>query len=137
MGLPEFQALAVDGLDIPRSIMQKVMQPLALGIRNQGRQLDERLVVLAWQQESNEILAEGLPLLPSSEQQIKRRDISDQLLRRSEPSACGEWASERLQPRIEPLIWNPPPPSLAAGSVPDMINQRLSTIRQLLRLSSR
>ena len=38
--LPELQALAIDRLNIPRGIMHEVMQPLALGPRNQGRQLD-------------------------------------------------------------------------------------------------
>ena len=71
VGLPPFQALAIDRFDIPRGIMHEMMQPLALGARNQGRQLDQRLVVLAWQQQSNEIVAEGLPLLPSGEQGIK------------------------------------------------------------------
>jgi hypothetical protein len=51
--------------------MHEVMQPLALGKRNQGCQLDQRLVVFSRQQESNEIVAEGLPLLPPSEQPIK------------------------------------------------------------------
>ena len=68
MRLPEFQALGIDRLNIPRGIMHKVMQPLALGPRNQGRQLDQRFVVLSWQQESDEIVAEGLPFLPSGEQ---------------------------------------------------------------------
>ena len=52
--------------------MHKVMQPLALGPRHQGRQLDQSLVVFSRQQESNEILAEGLPLLPPGKQRIKR-----------------------------------------------------------------
>ena len=40
--LPQLQALDIDGLGLPRRIMQEVMQPLALGPRNEGRQLDQR-----------------------------------------------------------------------------------------------
>jgi hypothetical protein len=69
--LPQFQALAIDRLGIPRSIMQEVMQPLALGPRKESRQLDQRQVRFTRQQESNELVAEGLPLLPSSEQHIE------------------------------------------------------------------
>ena len=49
----------------------RVMQPLALGSRNQGRQLDQRQVRLSRQQESNELVTESLSLLPSGEQSIK------------------------------------------------------------------
>ena len=35
VGLPQFQALDIDRFGIPRGIMHKVMQPLALGPRNQ------------------------------------------------------------------------------------------------------
>jgi hypothetical protein len=69
--LPQREALEIDGLSIPRGIMHKVVQPLALGPRNQGRQLDQRQVRFPRQQESNELVAEGLPLLPSGEQGIK------------------------------------------------------------------
>ena len=42
MRLPQLQALDIDRFGIPRGIMHEVMQPLALGPRNQGRQLDQR-----------------------------------------------------------------------------------------------
>ena len=124
--LPELQALAIDGLGIPRRIMHEVMQPLALGPRNEGRQLDQRLVVLSRQQESNEIVTEGLPLLPSREQRIKTgTELINRLGGRSRRLAgSGHQNASSLEqnPCLRTILL----PSLAAGSVPDLINQRLA-----------
>lgn len=69
--LPQLQPLTIDRLGIPRSIMHEMLQLLPIGTRDEGCQLDPRLVVLPWQQQSNELVAERLPLLPAWEEGIK------------------------------------------------------------------
>lgn len=71
--LPQLQTPAVDRLGVPRGSMHEVMHLLSVGARHQGRQRDHRLVVFPRQEQSNELGAEGLPPLPSSEQYIKGR----------------------------------------------------------------
>ncbi len=73
MGLPLRQPAAIEGLGLPRRIVQKMVQALAVGAGHDGAQLDQRLVVLARQEQANQVLTPCGALLVAREQVVEVR----------------------------------------------------------------
>ena len=63
MRLPALQPAPIERFGVPGGVVQEVVQRLAMGCRDDRRQFDERLVVLARQQQADEVLPQGRALL--------------------------------------------------------------------------
>ncbi len=59
MRLPLLQPALVERLGVPGRIVQEVVQRLPVGARHDRRQLHQRLVVLARQQQPDQVVAEA------------------------------------------------------------------------------
>jgi hypothetical protein len=71
MGLPALQPSVVERFRIPGRRVQEVVQRLPVGPRHDRPQFDERLVVLSWQEQADEILAQRRALLIPHEQVVE------------------------------------------------------------------
>jgi hypothetical protein len=69
--LPLLQPTAVEGLRVPGRVMQEVVQRLPAGAGYDRRHLHQRLVVLAGQEQPDQILAQRRALLEPREQVIE------------------------------------------------------------------
>ena len=98
--------------------MQEVVQPLALGSGHQGGQHREGLVVLAGQQQADQVLAERLARSAPTEQVIELgAELVDSLDRRASGLARRNHPPPPLEPDRPSL-----PPDLPR---PEVTNQRL------------
>lgn len=61
MGPPERKPVLVEGVGIPRRIMQEVVELLPIPAGHQGGEDRHRLVVLPRQEQADQVVAEGLP----------------------------------------------------------------------------
>src|SRR5262249_18791007 len=73
----------VERLGIPGGVMQKVVERLPVGSGHDGGEFDERLVVLARQQQPNQVLAQRSSFLVAGEEVVKRRAKRVNRLRRA------------------------------------------------------
>ena len=73
MRLPALQPPPVERLGVPGRIVQEVVQRLAVGSGHDRGEFDERLVVLARQEQPNQVLAQRPSFLVASEEVVKRR----------------------------------------------------------------
>ena len=119
--LPERQPPSVELRGVPPSIVQEVVQPLALRSRYQGCQDGQRLVVLAGQQQPDQVLAERLACGASAEEVIELSTESvDGLDRR--PSGLAR--RNHLTPPPEPDPFSLP----RHLPRPEVTNQRLEAV---------
>jgi hypothetical protein len=69
--LPAFEPAAIEGRGIPRRVVPRMVQRLPVGAGHDRRHLHDRLVVLAGQQQADEIVAERDALLRATEEGIE------------------------------------------------------------------
>src|SRR5260370_30916079 len=68
VGLPLRQPTAIERLGIPRRVMQEVVQALPVGARYDRAQLDQGLIVLARQEQPNQVLAQRRAFLVAGQE---------------------------------------------------------------------
>jgi hypothetical protein len=69
--LPLREPAPIERLGVPGRIVHEMVQPLSVRPRHDGPQFDQRLVVLAGQEQPDEILAQRRALLVAGEQLVK------------------------------------------------------------------
>ncbi len=71
MRLPEGQPLAVERLNVPGRVVQEVVEALALAAWYQRGQHRQRLVVLTWEQQPDQVLPERRASSMAIQQMVK------------------------------------------------------------------
>ena len=71
MGRPLRQPTAIERLGIPRGIMQEMVQALPVGARYDRAQLDQGLIMLARQEQPNEVLAQRRAFLVAGQEVVE------------------------------------------------------------------
>jgi len=107
---PERQALLVEGVGIPRRIVENVVQRLPPRARHDRGQFDDGLVVLARQQQANQIVAHRFPLLGPAEEVVEGvAELVDRLGGRRDGFAWGRHGSCSSRWNAAPAAALPPP----------------------------